>query len=92
MLLDEFMVFAAQRIEVGGRCHENEIVRAFRSFYPRYRQRDMDRTADGVSLSDDKIGLLVGSWNREVGRPGGRTSSGYWKGISVNVTQTVTFV
>jgi len=91
-LLDEFMAFAAQRVVPSGRCHENEIVREFRTFYPRYRRRDMGRSKDGVNLSDDKIGDLVGSWNREVGRPGERTPTGYWKGISVNATQVVRYI
>jgi hypothetical protein len=29
---------AAQRVVPGGRCHENDIVREFRLFYPRYRR------------------------------------------------------
>ena len=82
----------AQRVVPSGRCHENEIVREFRTFYPRYRRRDMGRSKDGVNLSDDKIGDLVGSWNREVGRPGERTPTGYWKGISVNATQVVRYI
>jgi len=82
-LTDEFFVFANERIEPSGRCHETEIVRAFRAFYPRYRQRDMKRSADGISLPDDEIADVVRTWNAQVGRPGMRTSSGYWKGISV---------
>jgi len=91
-LLDEFVAFASERMVPGGRCHENDIVREFRLFYPRYRRRDMGRTKDGISLSDDKIGDLVGDWNRQMGRPGERTSSGYWKGISVNATQTIRYI
>ena len=83
VLTDEFLIFSSQKIVVGGRCHERDIVKAFRDYYPRYRQRDMSRTSDGVSLSDDRIGDLVRGWNREMGLPGERTSSGYWKGISV---------
>ena len=66
-----------------GRCHERDIVRRFRKFYPRYGQADMSRYADGVSLPDDDIGDLVRTWNARMGRPGQRTSTGYWKGISV---------
>jgi len=91
-LLDEFLAFASQRVLPGGRCHQNDIVREFRLFYPRYRRRDMGRSKDGVNLSDDKIGDLVSSWNREVGGPGQRTPSGYWKGISVNATQVVRYI
>ena len=31
---------AAQRVVPGGRCHQNDIVREFRLFYPRYRRCD----------------------------------------------------
>ena len=65
------------------RCHESEIVGAFRKFYPRYRMRDMSRTTDGVSLSDSAISDLVRGWNTKMGKPGERTSSGYWKGVSL---------
>jgi len=82
-LTDEFFVFANERIEPSGRCHETDIVREFRAFYPRYRRCDMGQTTDGVSLPDDEIGDLVRKWNSQVGRPGTRTSTGYWKGISV---------
>ena len=82
-LIDEFMVFAVDEVAVGGRCHETEIVRAFRAFYPRYRSRDMARSADGESLDDSTIRDLVRTWNSQIGRPGERTSSGYWKGISL---------
>lgn len=82
-LLDEFFVFAVDELAVGGRCHEREIVRAFRSYYPRYRNRDMGRSADGESLDDTTIRDLVRTWNAQIGRPGERTSSGYWKGISL---------
>ena len=82
-LLDEFMVFAVDGLAVGGRCHEREIVRAFRSYYPRYRNRDMGRSADGESLDDTTLRDIVRTWNAQIGRPGERTSSGYWKGISL---------
>ena len=83
LLTDEFLTFSADRLVVGGRCHERDIVAAFRQYYPRYKLRDMRRSADGVSLDDDTIGDLVGPWNARMGRPGQRTSTGYWKGISV---------
>ena len=40
-LLDEFVAFASERMVPGGRCHENDIVREFRLFYPRYRRRPL---------------------------------------------------
>lgn len=83
VLTDEFMIFSADALVVGGRCHEREIVAAFRKRHPRYRKRDMSRTVDGVSVDDDQIGDLVGKWNMRMGRPGDRTKTGYWKGISL---------
>ena len=79
----EFMLFSTERLSVGGRCHERDIVRAFRAFYPRYRSRDMRRSQDGVSVPDDEIADLVRGWNARMGRPAMRTPSGFWKGISV---------
>ena len=43
-------------------------MREFRAYYPRYRQRDMGRTVDGLSLPDDDIADLVRSWNGQVRR------------------------
>mmetsp|Transcript_22632 Transcript_22632/g.37390 ORF Transcript_22632/g.37390 Transcript_22632/m.37390 type:complete len:295 (+) Transcript_22632:67-951(+) len=82
-LRTEFLIFSTEKLAAGGNCHERDIVRAFRAFYPRYRRADMSRTADGVSLPDDQIGDMLRSWNNKMGRPGVRTSTGYWKGISV---------
>ena len=82
-LEDEFVVFSGQRLTIGGRCHERDIVKAFRSFYPRYRFRDMSRATDGVSVGDEDIGRLVRRWNQGMNGPGERTSTGFWKGISL---------
>ena len=82
-LNDEFIVFSTERLVVGGRCHERDIVRAFRQYYPRYRKRDMGRSADGISIDDGQIGDVIGTWNSRMGRPGERTKTGYWKGISL---------
>ena len=88
-LSDEFLIFAADRLTRGGRCHERDIVKDFRLYYPRYRYADMRRTSDGQSLQDDEIADLVRSWNGSMGRPGERTSSGFWKGISLVVKEEV---
>ena len=34
-------------------------MREFRAYYPRYRNADMGRTTDGVSLNDDRIAALA---------------------------------
>jgi len=83
MRRDEFYVFAADKLQRGGSCHETDVIAAFRAFYPRYRRRDMSDTIDGISLSDKEVGDLVRSWNMRMGRPGERTPAGYWKGFSV---------
>ena len=41
------------------------------------------RTADGFSLADDAISDELRRWNRRMGGPAERTSSGFYKGISV---------
>ena len=86
-LRDEFLIFSSDRIAVGGRCHERDVVAAFRAFYPRYRNRDMGRYADGVSVADDDIADRLREWNAQMGRPGVRTSTGFWKGISVGPSE-----
>ena len=80
---EEFLLFSGDGLAVGGRCHERDIVAAFRKFYPKYRFADMRRAADGESIPDDAIADKIREWNAQMGRPGVRTSSGYWKGISV---------
>jgi hypothetical protein len=82
-LSDEFFVFSSEKLTSGGTCHEREIIRSFRSFYPRYRYEDMERSADGVSVADKDIVGCIRKWNMQMGRPAERTSAGYWKGISI---------
>jgi len=43
----------------------------------------MTRSADGVSLADDTIADLARAWNVRMGRPAERTSSGFYKGVSL---------
>lgn len=79
----EFLAFSAERLRVGGRCHERDIVAAFRAFYPRYRRPEMSRASDGVSLADGEVAELARAWNVAMGRPAERTPTGFWKGVSV---------
>lgn len=87
-LRSEFFAFSSDRIVVGGVCHERDIVREFRRFYPRYRSRDMSRTDDGISVRDDSIGDVIRWWNVQMGRPAVRSSTGYWKGVSIAPRKT----
>ena len=84
----EFLVFASEQLLVGGRCHESEIVGAFRAYYPRYRRRDMSSTVDGESVPDNEICALVRTWNAKMGRPGERTPTGFWKGVSLKKAES----
>ena len=72
---------------VSGSCHETEIARAFRRFYPKYR---VDR-----GISDTEIYNLMRRWTsvpRTRMLPGAaigtemvsaRTAAGYYKGLSL---------
>jgi len=85
----EFVAFAALRLgaQSGGTCHETDIVRAFRRYYPKYR---VDR-----GITDAEISDLMRRWasvERTRLLPGGalstetvsaRTAAGYYKGITV---------
>jgi len=82
-LRDEFLIFSSDSLSVGGRCHERDVVQAFRKFYPRYRYADMSRSSDGISVSDEDITDRLREWNAAMGRPGVRTSTGFYKGIQV---------
>ena len=87
-LIDSHGVFAyagiaAERIALEGSCHETDVIRAFRAFFPRYRFADMGASADGINLTDARVGELVKSWNVARGRPATRTSAGFWKGLSL---------
>ena len=46
------------------------------------RRGDHVLIAPPFIISDDQIGDLVGKWNAQMGRPGERTKTGLWKGIS----------
>ena len=43
----------------------------------------MGRALDGVSLEDKAVAGQLREWNRREGRPGERTSSGFYKGVGV---------
>ncbi|KAG8467690.1 hypothetical protein KFE25_006742 [Diacronema lutheri] len=69
----EFEQFASAQLEraPGTSCHETDIVRAYRTFYPKYR-------AASGRLSDSDIESLMRRWGRFE-----RSPAGYYKGISL---------
>lgn len=96
--VEEFVVFSNERLQLGGLSPEEDIIKAFREFYPRYRFPDMSSTIDGVSVSDAEIVDVIKQWNKQNGSPckrvqssyaGGRRTAGAtkakgsWKGISL---------
>lgn len=73
----EFESFASAQLEFapGGSCHETDIVRGFRTYYPKYRPSS-DR------ISDMDIEDMMRRWGWPRGRFE-RTPAGYYKGISL---------
>jgi hypothetical protein len=80
-LRQEFEDFAASRLKVGGNCHRNDVVRAFRRFYSKYRQEDSSE----YPLSNLEIEKLLREWNRSRGDLTAEMSSaGFYNGLSIN--------
>ena len=83
----DFIAFAEARLEAGGSCHETEIVKAFRRYYPKYR---VNR-----GITDKEVYDLMRRWMsvpRTQLLPGGaisteivsaRSPAGYYSGLSV---------
>jgi hypothetical protein len=80
-LRQEFEAFAASRLKVGGNCHRNDVVRAFRRFYAKYRQEDSSE----YPLTNLEIEKLLREWNRSRGALTAEMSSaGFYNGLSIN--------
>jgi hypothetical protein len=73
----EFESFASAQLDFapGGSCHETDIVRGFRTFYPKYRP-------SGGQISDADIEDMMRRWGWPRGRFE-RTPAGYYKGINL---------
>ena len=63
LLRQEFEDFAASRLKLGGNCHRNDVVRAFRRFYGKYRQEESVE----YPLTNLEIERLLREWNRSRG-------------------------
>lgn len=77
-LESEFSNFAEQRLKLGGNCHRNEVVAAFRRYYAKYRQRDSEE----YPLTDIEIEELLRSYCRARGAK--MSSAGFYNGIQIN--------
>lgn len=98
-LRDEFEVFATQRLRSGGTCHRQDVVKAFRRFYAKYRQapppqqqqqqQDNDPTMNGtIALTDLEIERLLRAWSR-TRRDVEMSSSGFYSGLQINTDADV---
>jgi hypothetical protein len=86
----QFSKFADKRLRTrpSGRSEDALIVEAFRELYKEYRYEDMRRTVDGTSVANRQIAELIEEWNQQMGRPGKRSTYGFWKGIELAPSET----
>jgi hypothetical protein len=77
---EEFEAFASELLtrSPAASCHESDVVRSFRTFYPKYR-------AASGKISDKDIESLMRRWGRFE-----RTPAGYYKGISLKPNSLTT--
>jgi hypothetical protein len=79
MLEKEFQVFAESRLmSGGGSLHRNEVVKAFRRYYGKYRQGDNPN----YPLTDLEIEQLLRSWSRPRGLQ--MSAAGFYSGLQIN--------
>lgn len=74
----EFAEFAEKRLIAGGNCHRNEVVRAFRRYYAKYRQANSEQ----YPLSDLEIEQMLRNYCRQNGLE--MSSAGFYTGIQIN--------
>lgn len=74
----EFASFASERLQSGGNCHRNEVVRAFRRYYAKYRQADSEE----YPLTDLEIEQLLRAYCRPRGVE--MSSAGFYSGVQIN--------
>jgi len=75
----EFNEFASNRLKPGGNCHRNEVTRAFRRYYAKYRQADHPE----YGLSDVEVERLLRNWSRPLGGVE-MSSAGFYSGVQIN--------
>jgi hypothetical protein len=80
-LQQEFQEFSEKRLTQGGNCHRNDVVKSFRRYFAKYRQRDSEQ----YPLTDLEIEQMLRSWNKieNFGRAE-MTSAGFYYGIQIN--------
>jgi hypothetical protein len=74
----EFAEFADKRLMAGGNCHRNEVVRAFRRYYAKYRRAESTQ----YPLTDLEIEQVLRSYGRQNGLE--MSSAGFYTGIQIN--------
>jgi hypothetical protein len=79
-LQQEFEEFANSRLLPGGNVHRNEVVRAFRRYYAKYRQADSP--VEEYVLGDLEVEQLLRAWSRSKGIK--MSSAGFYTGIQIN--------
>ena len=80
-LIEEFEEFAQNRLVAGGNCHRNDVVRAFRRYFAKYRQADSEE----YPLTDLEIERLLKRWTKTTSpNEVETTSSGFIYGLSIN--------
>jgi hypothetical protein len=91
-LESEFAAFAERRLIAGGNCHRNEVVRAFRRYYAKYRRApdENDNNNNNNSLSavtDLEIEQLLRAYGRQKGLE--MSSAGFYVGLQINTDADV---
>lgn len=80
-LEQEFAEFVQARLLPGGNCHRQEIVKAFRRYYAKYRNEE--------GLTDLEIERLIRSWSRTQNGNIKMSSSGFYSGVRINTEADV---
>lgn len=77
----EFYEFVQARLLPGGNCHRQEIVKAFRRYYAKYRSEE--------GLTDLEIERLIRSWCQTQKGNVKMSSSGFYSGVRINTEADV---
>jgi hypothetical protein len=91
-LENEFATFAERRLIAGGNCHRNEVVRAFRRYYAKYRrapdENDNNNSNNSLSaVTDLEIEQLLRAYGRQKGVD--MSSAGFYVGLQINTDADV---